>query len=211
MPMPTILHLADSKRLGCGASVRFENGEPCTVSIAQSGVIVKKSEGGLFGLLFGPKLFAEKNAYTVSRCALALTYLFPERRFPDGISSLPLRAFLNAILHCSSPAEVAVTLNQAVWNAEKRLGRSLEEISVSNLPSWATQEPMDAFLKRYEEPKRPFVGTYQLIYSNGAAQERRFIPAEIDSWVTQSNEDAADKPYRIVRVLDSNGNIVWGS
>jgi hypothetical protein len=38
----------------------------------------------------------------------------------------------------------------------------------------------------------------------------RLIPAEIEKWVTASNKAEANKPYRIVRVLDAQGRIVWG-
>jgi hypothetical protein len=83
---------------GCGATVRFETGEPCLVSIAQSGIIVKKSRYGLFG----PMLYAEKVFYKNFRCAAALAYLFQDKRFPEGVSNPALRAFFNAILHCGS-------------------------------------------------------------------------------------------------------------
>jgi hypothetical protein len=47
-------------------------------------------------------------------------------------------------LHCSSAAEVSVTLNQAVSSAQKKLGRPLAEISPSDLPNWATGHLADA-------------------------------------------------------------------
>jgi hypothetical protein len=57
--MVKILYFADDKRNGCGATVRFETGEPCLVSLAQSGIILKKSRYGFFG----PMLYAEKVVY----------------------------------------------------------------------------------------------------------------------------------------------------
>jgi hypothetical protein len=137
MPAQQILHFADSKRGGCGATVRLETGEPCWVSIAQSGVLVKKSRLGLLGAI----LFSEKNAYKISRCEIALAYLFPENRFPDGITNPNLRSFLNAILHCHSAAEVCQTLNEAVETAEKKAGCPLKEISMYDFPSWAWPPP----------------------------------------------------------------------
>ena len=47
--MPTILYFADSLRGGRGATVRLDSGEPVTLSIAQSGVRVRKSRFGFFG------------------------------------------------------------------------------------------------------------------------------------------------------------------
>jgi hypothetical protein len=77
--MVKFLYFADDKRNGCGATVRFETGEPCLVSVAQSGIIVKKSRYGLFG----PMLYAEKVVYKNVRCAAALAYLFQDKRIPD--------------------------------------------------------------------------------------------------------------------------------
>jgi hypothetical protein len=137
MPRNQILHFSDSKRGGCGATVRLETGEPCWLSIAQSGVLVKKSRFGLLGAV----LYSEKDTYRIALGGIALAYLFPEKRFPDGISSPHLRSFLNAILHCRSAAEVCQTLNEAVEAAEKRAGRPLKQVSRYDFPSWAVPPP----------------------------------------------------------------------
>jgi hypothetical protein len=126
-----ILFFADSLTQGCGATVRLETGEPCMLSLAQSGVRVKKSQFGLFG----PVLYNEKNAYINAQRTGALAYLFPFKRFPDEILNPNLRAFLNAILHCHSAAEVCLTLNEAIQRAERKAGCKLNEIS--DFPSWA--------------------------------------------------------------------------
>jgi hypothetical protein len=130
---PTILFFADSPARGCGATVRLASGEPCMMSIAQSGILVKKSRYGLFGVV----LYSEKNAYVNAQRIGALAYLFPERRFPDGISHPALRAFLNAILHCGSAAEVCITLNEAVKQAEQKAGCTLDNIPAWEIPNWA--------------------------------------------------------------------------
>jgi hypothetical protein len=111
-----ILFFADNSKQGCGATVMLETGEPCILSLAQSGVWVKKSRHGYFGAV----LYKEKNAYINAQRTGALAYLFPDKRFPDGISNLSLRAFFNAILHCHSATEVCLTLNQAIQFAEKK-------------------------------------------------------------------------------------------
>src|SRR6266567_2268123 len=132
----TILFFGDSSTRGCGATVRFiETGEPCMMSIAQSGIWVKKSRYGLFGSV----LYHEKNAYINAQRTGALAYLFPDKRFPDSITSPVLRAFFNAILHCRNAAEVSVTLNEAIPLAERKAGCSLNEIPKSHYPSWALQ------------------------------------------------------------------------
>src|SRR6266568_4196094 len=122
----TILFFGDSSTRGCGATVRFvETGEPCMMSIAQSGLWVKKSRYGLFGSV----LYHEKNAYINAQRTGALAYLFP-----DSITSPVLRAFFNAILHCRNAAEVSVTLNEAIPLAERKAGCSLSEIPKSRYP-----------------------------------------------------------------------------
>ena len=142
MPAQQILHFADSKRGGCGATVRLETGEPCWLSIAQSGVLVKKSRFGFLGAI----LYSEKNAYKISLCGIALAYLFPEKRFPDAITNPNLRGFLNAILHCYSAAEVCQTLKEAVETAEKKAGCGLKELSRNDFPSWALPPSNSTFL-----------------------------------------------------------------
>jgi hypothetical protein len=97
-------------------------------------IIVKKTRSGFLGAV----LYREENTYKNAQTAMALAYLFQERRFPDGIRSPILRSFLNSILHCSSVADVSVTLNQAVAAAQKKLRRPLDDISPSDLPGWAT-------------------------------------------------------------------------
>jgi hypothetical protein len=127
-----ILFFADNPKQGCGATVMLESGEPCILSIAQSGVLVKKSRLGLLGAT----LYNEKNVYINAQRTGALAYLFPIKRFPDGMPSLNLRAFFNAILHCHSATEVCVTLNDAIQLAENRAGCPLDTIPESDFPSW---------------------------------------------------------------------------
>ena len=127
-----ILFFSDNPKTGSGATVRFPSGEPCMMSIAQSGIWVKKSRFGMFGAL----LYNEKNAFINAQRTGALAYLFPERRYPDGITSLNLRAFFNALLHCNDAAEASVTLNRAIQMAEQKAGCALDEIPVSEYPAW---------------------------------------------------------------------------
>jgi hypothetical protein len=48
----TSLHSYKDSRIGCYANVRMDNGDPCFISVAQTGVLVKKSRVGLFGAKF---------------------------------------------------------------------------------------------------------------------------------------------------------------
>jgi hypothetical protein len=110
--MPKILYFADPSngRPGLGATIRFESGETCLISIAQSGVRVKKSRFGFLGSV----LYNEKNVYKAAATANALGEHFPNSLLPSGFSDPVLRAFANAVLHCSNCAEVAITLNEAL-------------------------------------------------------------------------------------------------
>jgi len=128
-----ILFFGDSKTRGCGATVMLASGEPCLLSIAQSGIFVKKSRHGLFGAT----LYNEKNVYTNAQRTGALAYLFPDKLFPNGVTNPNLRAFFNAILHCQSAVEVSVTLNEAVQIAERKAGCTLQELSEQDFPSWS--------------------------------------------------------------------------
>jgi hypothetical protein len=128
-----ILYFGDSSKRGCGATVILESGQPCLLSIAQSGILVRKSRHGIFGAT----LYNEKNVYINARRTGALAYLFPDRQFPDGISNPSLRAFFNAILHCHSANGVCTTLNEAIQSAERKAGRSLDQFSATDFPSWA--------------------------------------------------------------------------
>jgi hypothetical protein len=108
--MTRILHF--SKKVGCGATFMLDSGEPCVLSIAQTGVRVRKSRRGFMG----PILYDEKNVYRAAQTGMALASIFPERKIPIPIANPLLGAFANAIWHCASAAEVARTLNEASSN-----------------------------------------------------------------------------------------------
>jgi hypothetical protein len=112
--MSRLLFFSDSAAAGCGATIRLDSGEPCLVSCAKTGVRVKKSRLGFFG----PVLYNEKNTYQAASTAKALSVLFPDNLLPSGLRNPVLRAFTNAILHCSTSAEVAITLNEAIARVE---------------------------------------------------------------------------------------------
>ena len=77
---------------------------------------MKKSR---FGWL-GPILYHEKNLYKAASTAIALNVLFPDNLLPTGFTDPALRAFANAVLHCSTCAEVAIILNEATIRAEEQ-------------------------------------------------------------------------------------------
>jgi len=99
-----------------GATIELDNGDTCLISVAQSGVLVRSYEkgfwGGLLGSFFGPILYNEKNVYRAAKTAAALdskNARVASLRFQNPV----LTAFAGAVWHCSSAAEVAITLNEA--------------------------------------------------------------------------------------------------
>ncbi len=122
----TRLHSYQDSRTGCYANIRMENGDPCFVGVAQTGVLVKKSRVGFFGA----KLYEEKRTYDAAMTAKALAYLYPDRLTPTNMTNPVLNAFTNAILHCSTLGEVACVLNEAVPQAEQKSGQPVSELEV---------------------------------------------------------------------------------
>ena len=108
--MPELLRFKDDDRKGCWANIRMDNGDPCWVSIAQTGVLVKKSREGSFGA----KIYAEKNIHEVAKKVAALVQLYPDMVTPPEMLNIVLISFVNAVLHCSSLADVSRVLNEAV-------------------------------------------------------------------------------------------------
>lgn len=123
----TTLHSYKDSSTGCFANIRMKNGDPCFISVAQAGVLVKKSRVGWFGA----KLYDEKNVYEAAMMAKALAYLYPERLTPQGMANPVLNAFTNAVLHCSSLTEATRILNTAVKETETRAGKPIDELEVA--------------------------------------------------------------------------------
>jgi hypothetical protein len=103
------LHNFKDGKGSCYSNVRLENGDPIFISVAQTGVLVKKSKLGFWG----PKLYQSLTAYDAAATAQALHALFPNYLGANGLSNATLRSFTNAVLHCSTAAEVANALNTA--------------------------------------------------------------------------------------------------
>jgi hypothetical protein len=203
--MPKLLR--SSETAGCGATIELDNGEVVYVSIAQTGVLVRRwyMNGGLIKSLlsnfFGPKLYNESSVYKNSKTARALSLMYSEQAPPLCFKNPVLAAFANAIWHCASAAEVCAILNEAA-------AKNPELEQDTDTAAW--QKAFDA--AKNWPPKRPpemTPASYQVIYSDEVTQETRLTPAEIENWVAESSKADADKPYRIVRVLDPQGKVVW--
>ena len=80
--MAEMRNFSDNGRT-CYANVKLDSGEPCVISIAQTGVLVKRSRLGIMGAVLYDESVVYKNAMT----AKALRYLYPARRTPAGITN----------------------------------------------------------------------------------------------------------------------------
>jgi hypothetical protein len=85
----------------CWSRVDLENGDPVWISVAQTGVVVKKSRLGLMGAV----LYKESNLYVVAKTAQALDAQVGRYLTPKGLVNLVLRAFTQVALECISAAQ----------------------------------------------------------------------------------------------------------
>ena len=102
--MTTLKDFTDDGR-GCFANVRMDNDDPCWISVASSGVIVKKSKLGLLG----EKLYSCQQP---GKLVVILMENYPDSLTPPGMTNPVLKPITNAVLHCSNLDEVKKILNQ---------------------------------------------------------------------------------------------------
>ena len=60
--------------MGCGVTMQLDSGETCIVSVAQTGVLVKKPAF----IFFGATLYNERDVYRAAQSAMTLRELFPD-------------------------------------------------------------------------------------------------------------------------------------
>ncbi len=114
--MGTLLH--HTRRLDTSwAVLKTDNGDICHISVAQTGVKIKKSRFGLFG-----KVLFNESPRVSNRVGFILSELFPESdsRFPRELYEphFVLSTYGNALLHLVSAQEVATVLGGIMCNVE---------------------------------------------------------------------------------------------
>jgi hypothetical protein len=85
-----------SETVGCGATFMLDSGEPCVLSVARTGVRVRKSRYGFMG----PILYDEKNAYLASKTGITqCPSLFHHDNppFPTEYGSTPAAGVKNTL------------------------------------------------------------------------------------------------------------------
>lgn len=105
--MGNIVRFADSGKQ-CWSRVDLESGEPIFISVAQSGVLVKRSNLGFMGA----KLYSESNVYKVAATAQALDLQISISIVPQNLTNPILRAFTQAALEATSAADLSIRLNR---------------------------------------------------------------------------------------------------
>jgi hypothetical protein len=108
------------------AKLTLSNGDPILISLAQSGILVKKTK---FGIL-GAKLYEETNIFKAAMTAKALTVFFENCIAPKEIQNPVLREFVNGVMICQTAAEVTILLNGIVTKVEAIHDRPIAEIHV---------------------------------------------------------------------------------
>lgn len=107
--MTKLVRFVDKIGKGCWAGLKMDDNDPCWISVAQDKILVKKS---VFGL-FGAQLYCERNVYNAGNTARALSEKYPDDLTPPEMTNIVLKAFTNAVLHCSNLSEVTHVLNTA--------------------------------------------------------------------------------------------------
>jgi hypothetical protein len=117
-------------RFVCWSRVDLDNGEPIWISVARSGVLVKKSRGGLFG----EKLY-KANAYDANRTVVALCTICLQEGIPEEYDLLNnmtnplLRAFTLEAMVSESASQLSIKLNSDLCTlANERSLQSFEKL-----------------------------------------------------------------------------------
>lgn len=110
----------------CWSRLKLGNGDPCWISVAQTGVIVQRSRLGLLGAV----LYKEVDVFKAAMTAKALRYVLPTNLLPDGFKNPVLAAFTNSALAAATSEEVARMMGSAVAVAEHRAGKPISMVEV---------------------------------------------------------------------------------
>lgn len=94
-------------RVNCWSRVNLLNGDPIWISIAQSGVVVRRSRLGLAGWI----LYKEANAHRVTQTVQAIEKKIGTASCPQGMHSRFLRGFTSAAIASDSAASLTQLLN----------------------------------------------------------------------------------------------------
>lgn len=164
-----------------------------------------RSTKGFLASFFGATLYEENNVYKNAQTALSLRLSYPNQVPELEFGNPNLKAFANAIWHCKTAAEVCVVFNEAASKVPSARDAAYDV---------ALQEAVIEARKPRPKPSpEETPATYRIEYSDGVNADRDLAPFEIQTWAEESNDmfSRENKPFRIVRIVDRDGNTVWPS
>jgi hypothetical protein len=106
--MSHVVRFVDGK-FGCWSRVDLDSGEPITISVIQTGVVIKKSRTGIFG----PTLFDEREVIRAAMTAQVLNSQITSYATPTGITNAVLRVYTQVALDSTSVTALCARLFDA--------------------------------------------------------------------------------------------------
>jgi len=113
---------------GCWSRVDLSDGTPLFISLAQTGILIKKSRLGILG----PKLFKEEIVERLARMCQTIDSNITNYSTPEGIKNPVLKVFTQVALDSSSPAEFINRLNLLSNKIQKQNSNSASNVSNEN-------------------------------------------------------------------------------
>lgn len=107
--MGRLVRFNDSPGGACWSRVDLDSGEPVWISIAQNGVLVKRSRMGLLGA----KLYEEHDIHKCVDVGRVLDSQFAEYQTPPEMTNLMLRSFTQAALEATNAADFCAHIGKA--------------------------------------------------------------------------------------------------
>ena len=106
--MSKVIGFSHPPKIGHWSKVLMTSGEPCWISIAKEGILIKKSKIGLFGKTVFKKGPIEE---IYSKLGL-LDKKFNKDLCPEDMKSFILKSFTNAALNCKNLDELESVLKE---------------------------------------------------------------------------------------------------
>ena len=113
--MGKLIRYADTK-VSSWSRIDLANGDPIWISVANAGIVVKKSRMGIMGA----QLYNESNVYKAAMTAKSLDAQIIEYTTPSDMTNPVLRSFTQMALNCESAAEISARLNEGLDEKEER-------------------------------------------------------------------------------------------
>lgn len=104
--LATINKISDAG-ISCFATLTLESGEPVFISVAQSGVVVKKSKTGLFG-----KVIFKGDAAQTAHLCMDLDSKYGDTDVPGSARNPVLKMFIKSALNARDVNELSSILSQ---------------------------------------------------------------------------------------------------